>query len=322
MLQKLGLLKYNSNFIFKNEDINRVFPTKTFTNRNWNIQSNTKRNNNFSCKSLKYNLNKNRLQKEDIILKDEINKFIEESTCNTEVKIDPSNLVKIKNDIDDNIIERNPLRSKLLSPFKTQRNLRYYKFNDYNIYNLMNKKTRKNKNNSDEGNSKINFIHNLSLDINMQAKINEKKLLIKNLEINNESLENKINILKNEYNKNLLNNTDINKDYNKNLINLKYMKSNTNSNSNDLLNTKKEIIDLRNQIFVNNKEQKIINLMFFKERMETELHQEDVNKMNKLIENINKNIEYKKNQITEIRNKSKMLLALINLNIVPDNKSN
>ena len=321
MLQKLGLLKYNSNFIFKKENTNRVFPTKSFTNRNWNIQSNTKRSNNFSCSSLKYNLIKNRIQKEDIILKDEINKFIEESTCNTEVKIDPSNLVKIKNNIDDNIIETNSLRSKL-SPFKTQRNLRYYKFNDYNIYNLMNKKTRKNKNNSDERNSKINFIHNLSLDINMQAKINEKKLLIKNLEINNESLENKINILKNEYNKNLLNNTDINKDYNKNLINLKYMKSNTNSNSNDLLNTKKEIIDLRNQIFVNNKEQKIINLMLFKERMENELNKEDVNKMNKLIENINKNIENKKNQISEIRNKSKMLLVLINLNIVPDNKSN
>ena len=321
MLQKLGLLKYNSNFIFKNEDANRVFPTKSFTNRNWNIQSNKKRSNNFSCGSLKYNLNKNRIQKEDIILKDEINKFIEESTCNTEVKIDPSNLVKIKNNIDDNIIETNSLRSKL-SPFKTQRNLRYYKFNDYNIYKLMNKKTRKNKNSSDERNSKINFIHNLSLDINMQAKINEKKLLIKNLEINNESLENKINILKNEYNKNLLNNNDINKDYNKNLINLKYMKSNTNSNSNDLLNTKKEIIDLRNQIFVNNKEQKIINLMLFKERMENELNKEDVNKMNKLIENINKNIENKKNQISEIRNKSKMLLVLINLNIVPDNKSN
>jgi hypothetical protein len=321
MLQKLGLLKYNSNFIFKKENTNRVFPTKSFTNRNWNIQSNTKRSNNFSCSSLKYNLIKNRIQKEDIILKDEINKFIEESTCNTEVKIDPSNLVKIKNNIDDNIIETNSLRSKL-SPFKTQRNLRYYKFNDYNIYNLMNKKTRKNKNNSDERNSKINFIHNLSLDINMQAKINEKKLLIKNLEINNESLENKINILKNEYNKNLLNNTDINKDYNKNLINLKYMKSNTNSNSNDLLNTKKDIIDLRNQIFVNNKEQKIINLMLFKERMENELNKEDVNKMNKLIENINKNIENKKNQISEIRNKSKMLLVLINLNIIPDNKSN
>ena len=56
--------------------------------------------------------------------------------------------------------------------------------------------------------------------------------------------------------------------------------------------------------------------------MENELNKEDVNKMNKLIENINKNIENKKNQISEIRNKSKMLLVLINLNIVPNNKSN
>ena len=38
-----------------------------FTNRNWNIQSNTKRKNNFSYRSLKYNLNKNRIQKEDLI---------------------------------------------------------------------------------------------------------------------------------------------------------------------------------------------------------------------------------------------------------------
>ena len=320
MLQKLGLIKYNQNFIFKKETNERLKPKKSSINRNWNTQINTRRKN-ISCESLKHNYNKNTIQKEDIILHNEINKFIEESTNNSEIKIDHSNLVKIKHNIDDKIVPRNNLKLRF-SPYKTQQNLKYFKFNDYNIYNLINKKAKKNQKKNIEKDSKINLIYNLNMDFNIQSLINEKKILVKNLQIKNEALKNKINLIKNEYNQNLLNNTDINKDYNSNLINLKYMKSNTNLQNNDLLQFRKEINELRNQIFINNKEQKIINLMLFKETMENNLNKEDINKMNKLIDNINKENEIKKKQISEIRNKSKMLLSLINLNIIQENKNN
>ena len=319
MLQKLGLIKYNSNFIFKEENTKRTFPNKSFFNKSMNIQRNTKRKN-ISCKSLKHSIKTNPIQKEDIVFNDEINNFIEESTRNNKIKIDHSSLIKIKHNIDDNIIKRNNL--KLDPSFRTQQNINRFKFNDYTIYNLINKKNKKKEKQNIAKDSRINLIYNLNKDFNIKNEINEKKMLIKNLEINNESLENKINILKNEYNTNLLNNTDINTDYNKNLINLKYMKSNTTSNCNDLLLVKKDLIELKNKIYINSKEQKIINLMLIKETMENELNKEDINKTNKLIENINKEIEHKKNQISEIRKKSKLLLALINLNIVPDDKNN
>ena len=319
MLQKFGLLRYNSNFIFKKENSNRIFPVKSFNNRNLYTQKNTKIKNN-SCKSLKYNTKTSRLQKEDIIFQNELYNFIEESTANNKIKIAPSNLIKIRHNIDDNIIKRNDL--KLNSSYKSKNNLKYFKFNDYNIYNMVYKEIKKDKNKTNEKDSKIKLIHNVNENNNIQSEINAQKMLINNLEINNKSLENKINIIKNEYNNNLLKNTDINKVYNNNLFNLKYMKSNTNSNNDELISLKKDIIELKNQILINSKEQKIINLVLFKEKMENELNKEDINKMNKLIENINKEIEDKRNEISEMMKKSKLLLGLINLNIVPENEKN
>lgn len=315
MLQKLGLIKYNSNFIFKKENRSQFYPTKTIIYRNDNSQINNKRKN-YSHRSFQNNNNRNKYVKnEDLILKEEINRFIEESTSNGKIEIDHSNLVKIKHNIDDSIIRRNNL--KLSFPtnraFTTAQKLKYFKNSDYNIFNMFGKKIKNNKNSKEGKNQKIKFIQNLNNLDNIQTEINNKKILIKNLEIKNEALENKINIIKNEYNNNLLNNNDIDKKNNNNLFNLKYMKSYTNNNCNDLLSLKNNIIELKNQICINNKEQKLINLILFKEKIENELNKEDINKMNKLIENINDEKEVINKEILEIKKKNRILLSLIQI---------
>ena len=314
MLQKFGLLKYNSNsnFILKKQSSNNIYPAKSFNNSNLYSQSKTQRKN-YVCKSFKNNLNINRLKKEDIIFRNELNNFIEESTSNIIEKVSPSFLVKINHNVDDNIIKRNNIR--LNTSYKTQRNTNYFKINDYNIYNLIN---RKNKNKNDSNNSTKRNLKFLLYDSNLnniQLEINDKKMLFKSLEIKNNSLENKINFIKNKYNNYLLTNTDTNKSYNNNLNNLKYMKTNTNSYKDNLSSLKNDINELKNQIIINNKEQKIIDLILFKEKTENELNKEDINKMNNLIEIINEEIKDKKKQISEIRKKSKMLIELINLKI-------
>ena len=139
------------------------------------------------------------------------------------------------------------------------------------------------------------------------------------MEIKNASIENKINLLKNEYNINLLKNTDISNSYDSDLINLKYMKTNTNINSQELSSLKIEISELKNQIIVNNKEQKIINLQLFKEKIENELNKEDINKMKKLNENINNEIIAKKEQISELRKKIKILYEIFELHTISNN---
>ena len=131
--QKLGLLKYNSNFIFKKENSIRMIPTKSSTNRTYNTQSN-KKGKHFSCRSLKYDLNKTRVQKEDIIFRNEIIQFIEESTSNNEIKINHSNLVKIKHNIDDDVIDKRNNMNSGFYPYKTQTNWNLFKVNHYNIY--------------------------------------------------------------------------------------------------------------------------------------------------------------------------------------------
>ena len=314
MLQKFGLLKYNSNsnFILKKQSYNNNYPVKSFNNSNLYSQSKTQRKN-YVCKSFKNNLNINRLKKEDIIFRNELNNFIEESTSNIIEKVSPSFLVKINHNVDDNIIKRNNIR--LNTSYKTQRNTNYFKINDYNIYNLINRKNKKknDSNNSTKRNLKF-LLYDSNLN-NIQLEINDKKMLFKSLEIKNNSLENKINFIKNKYNNYLLTNTDTNKSYNNNLNNLKYMKTNTNSYKDNLSSLKNDINELKNQIIINNKEQKIIDLILFKEKTENELNKEDINKMNNLIEIINEEIKDKKKQISEIRKKSKMLIELINLKI-------
>ena len=93
------------------------------------------------------------------------------------------------------------------------------------------------------------------------------------------------------------------------------MKNNSDTNNKDLSTIHRQINEIKNQIIVNNKEQKIFNLMIFKENMENELNKEDLNKMGKLIENINNEIKNKKFKLTEILNKIKILKETMDLKI-------
>ena len=183
MLQKFGLLKYNSNsnFILKKQSSNNNYPAKSFNNSNLYSQSKTQRKN-YVCKSFKNNLNINRLKKEDIIFRNELNNFIEESTSNIIEKVSPSFLVKINHNVDDNIIKRNNIR--LNTSYKTQRNTNYFKINDYNIYNVINRKnkTKNDSNNSTKRNLKF-LLYDSNLN-NIQLEINDKKMLVKSLGIN------------------------------------------------------------------------------------------------------------------------------------------
>ena len=172
MLQKFGLLKYNKNFSFIKNNDKRIFSHYSFSSRNNNSQIKEKIKN-LSYKSNKYNLNKNKIGKEDIILLNEINRFINESTKENKIKIDISNLVKINHNIEDDIQNNNNLKPKI-SSFSNKQNINYFKFNDYNIYNLFKKCNSSNKNKSKSAYSKINFIHNLNLDTNIKNEINDK----------------------------------------------------------------------------------------------------------------------------------------------------
>ena len=64
---------------------------------------------------------------------------------------------------------------------------------------------------------------------------------------------------------------------------------------------------------MSDKEQKLINLILFKEKIENELNKEDINKMNKLIENINDEKEVINKEILEIKKKNGILLSLIQI---------
>ena len=114
MLQKFGLLKYNKNFSFVQNSDKRIFSHNSFTSRNSNFQIKGKIKH-LSYKSNKYNLRKNIIEKEDIILQNEINQFINESTKENKIKIDISNLVKINHNIDDDIKKNNNLKPKISS---------------------------------------------------------------------------------------------------------------------------------------------------------------------------------------------------------------
>ena len=308
MLQEFGFIKYNKNFTFQKENQEQMHTHKSFYNRNMSSKINSKRKN-ISIISLKHLKNNAIPNRQDKIFRNEINNFIKQSTKN--IEINPLNILKIKHEIDDKIIQRNNLMIPLN---ESVQNKTFFKVNDYSLYNLMKKKLQKSKNNSI-----INYLRSYNYLNNIESEINEKKIIIHNLEIKNASIENKINILKNEYNINLLKNTDISNSYDSDLINLKYMKTNTNINSQELSSLKIEISELKNQIIVNNKEQKIINLQLFKEKIENELNKEDINKMKKLNENINNEIIAKKEQISELRKKIKILYEIFELHTISNN---
>ena len=141
----------------------------------------------------------------------------------------------------------------------------------------------------------------------IDREINKKKEKVKQLIINNDAIMNKIKLVKDEYNNNLKNRSEMDKNFNNNLFNSKNLKVDKNIVDNDILSLKENIIELKNKLSIINKEQSSLNLMLFKEKIENDLNKEDIIKMNKLIGALNQDIENLKNEIALIRNKNKQL---------------
>ena len=311
MLQKLGLIKYNKRYLLENDNniISPTYSPKVIKICNYNINSHYNSRyiqnilKNKSCNhnpKLLFNDNylpkkKEFTQKIDQIFCHNINKFISESTHNV---INYNNiclsLIKINHDIDDNILENNK-ESVYYSPKKYPKSANKLKNSNKTIYKEYIKEIRENNN-----------INNYQIDI--EKEINYKNELIKKLNINNNSILKKISLLKNQYNNNLKNSTEIDKEFNKELYNSQNLKKNKEVIDNDILSLKENIIELKNKLSLLNRQQTSINLMLFKEQMENELKKEDISKMNKLIENTKEDIKKIKNEISLIQNKNKTLI--------------
>ena len=88
----------------------------------------------------------------------------------------------------------------------------------------------------------------------------------------------------------------------------------------ELFYLKKNIIELKNRLSILNREQMSINLILFKEKIENDLLKEDINKMNRLIENINRDIEETKKEISLIQNQNKKIIMEQRKNLFNENK--
>ena len=324
MLQKLGLIKYKSKPYF--EDTYHLNPLyyindpeiTSFLNTNKTEKPKNQRSVSYQKRSTPLlnvyisptkDLEK---PKPDKTLLHNIKKFISESAKKVQHRNYPLTFLQIDHDLDDNPIDTN----KLLSSTSTRiyKPLTNNKKNVIKPYSLLNKNIieflKKYEENQEMSR---NFLF-----IEQEAKnMNEE---IKKQNIINDCIINKINLLKNEIDNNINSNTENDKDLTKNIFDGQNSKQNRKIINNDILSLKESIIKLKNKISKMNREQKSINLMLFKEKMESDLKKEDINKMNKLKENIKQEIKEKKDEINSIEDKNSKLLREININLSPKNK--
>ena len=218
MLHNFGLIKYKKKFLLENYlNINPIYSPKAFKFTNYLYLSPRDNSNNPSNKKLKSSLNnKNRIYpkkenttKVDTLFRNNINRFISESTNIIENKNSPMHLVQINHNIDD--INYEP--KKLLTTFSSTKNTNKEN-NKNNIFNRKNqfngilkyvkediKKKNEFKKKIDEQTKEIEEI-NKKFNENLKI-IEEKEETINNLEIEKENLLNAINLInKNINNKN------------------------------------------------------------------------------------------------------------------------
>jgi chromosome segregation ATPase len=309
MLQKFGLVKYRKKFLIENNlNINPIYSPKAIKFTNYLYLSPRDNSNNPINQKLRSSLNnKNRIYpkkenttKVDTLFRNNINRFISESTNIIENKNSPMYLVQINHNIDD--INYEP--KKLLTTFSPTKNTNNGgdTFKRKNQFNGILKYVK------DDIEKKNDFKKKLYEEIQIKREINNKKEKIKRLNINNDSILNKIKLLEKEYQNYLKNSTEIDTNLNSNLNDAQNSKNYKNVIDDDLFYLKENIIELKNKISILDREQKSINLKLFKEKMENDLIKEDIEKMNKLIENIKQDNEETKKEISLIQNKNKKLL--------------
>jgi hypothetical protein len=302
MLQKLGLIKYYNNFTYINDY--HLNPTNLQQYNNRFYFSNSNQNQTFGPKNIRsksydkrskpllnVSLNPKNERKVPKVNKDfmnNINRFLSGTVQNVEINYSPNNLVRINHDIDDSSFDSNKFMS--LSSTKSK--------SDFNRTNF----SQKNKLINNYRLKYINdYIENQKNNFKVEEEIKNKKNLIKKLNIINDSIANKINLIKNEYNNFLGDDVENGKNFTNDLLKAQTEKINKKVIDNDILALKGNIIELKNKISIMNREQHSLNLLLFKEKLECDLKKEDVNKMSKLNEDINEDIKELKNEIFLIR---------------------
>ena len=308
MLQKLGLIKYYNNFTYINDY--HLNPTNLQQYNNRFYFSNSNQNQTFGPKNIRsksydkrskpllnVSLNPKNELKVPKVNKDfmnNINRFLSGTVQNVEINYSPNNLVRINHDIDDSSFDSNKFMS--LSSTKSK--------SDFNRTNF----SQKNKLINNYRLKYINdYIENQKNSFKVEEEIKNKKNLIKKLNIINDSIANKINLIKNEYNNFLGDDVENGKNFTNDLLKAQNEKINKKVIDNDILALKGNIIELKNKISIMNREQHSLNLLLFKEKLECDLKKEDVNKMSKLNEDINEDIKELKNEIFLIRDKNNKL---------------
>jgi hypothetical protein len=302
MLQKLGLIKYYNNFTYINDY--HLNPTNLQQYNNRFYFSNSNQNQTFGPKNIRsksydkrskpllnVSLNPKNERKVPKVNKDfmnNINRFLSGTVQNVEINYSPNNLVRINHDIDDSSFDSNKFMS--LSSTKSK--------SDFNRTNF----SQKNKLINNYRLKYINdYIENQKNNFKVEEEIKNKKNLIKKLNIINDSIANKINLIKNEYNNFLGDDVENGKNFTNDLLKAQTEKINKKVIDNDILALKGNIMELKNKISIMNREQHSLNLLLFKEKLECDLKKEDVNKMMKLNEDINEDIKELKNEIFLIR---------------------
>ena len=306
MLQKLGLIKYYNNFTYINDY--HLNPTNLQQYNNRFYFSNSNQNQTFGPKNIRsksydkrskpllnVSLNpKNEVPKVNKDFMNNINRFLSGTVQNVEINYSPNNLVRINHDIDDSSFDSNKFMS--LSSTKSR--------SDFNRTNF----SQKNKLINNYRLKYINdYIENQKNNFKVEEEIKNKKNLIKKLNIINDSIANKINLIKNEYNNFLGDDVENGKNFTNDLLKAQTEKINKKVIDNDILALKGNIMELKNKISIMNREQHSLNLLLFKEKLECDLKKEDVNKMSKLNEDINEDIKELKNEIFLIRDKNNKL---------------
>ena len=308
MLQKLGLIKYYNNFTYINDY--HLNPTNLQQYNNRFYFSNSNQNQTFGPKNIRsksYDKRSKPLLNVSLNPKDErkvpkvnkdfmnnINRFLSGTVQNVEINYSPNNLVRINHDIDDSSFDSNKFMS--LSSTKSR--------SDFNRTNF----SQKNKLINNYRLKYINdYIENQKNNFKVEEEIKNKKNLIKKLNIINDSIANKINLIKNEYNNFLGDDVENGKNFTNDLLKAQTEKINKKVIDNDILALKGNIMELKNKISIMNREQHSLNLLLFKEKLECDLKKEDVNKMSKLNEDINEDIKELKNEIFLIRDKNNKL---------------
>ena len=324
MLQKFGLIKYNKKFLLENNlNINPIYSPRTIKAKNYfNLKPNTTSNNlnnklynknSNSSRNYKYNSQKKFNTKNlDNILLNNINRFISESLNTYIDQNSPFYLIHINHNINDNPIKPNKISTSqsFLKQSKKKNNINKNNLFKRNLLfsGILQKNTNENVSN------------NIMDEISIKEEINNKKEKIEALIINNDNLLNKIKLTKKEHENNLKNSNEIDKNLNSNLNNTKNEKEIKEVFDKELFYLKKNIIELKNRLSILNREQMSINLILFKEKIENDLLKEDINKMNRLIENINRDIEETKKEISLIQNQNKKIIMEQRKNLFNENK--